>query len=658
MSRHIIHTQKITLNLPKREEAYAIQNRVSALLRDELIIGMETVFDELFPAGDIIRIDSLKLDLGNIDSRNFEQEFKEQFIQELRKNLSSKKGTLSHSDNEEILSKTQSQIRALIYFLEYGYLPWYCSVENIADWEEEIITCFSRKKELYFFTWLGHNYKNNPVVLQRLILQFTDRFLEGLLTITSPLTDASWSLVCSDLNTVINSCKTEGLEARTTIWKYIFHSLMDQPGFGNNNALSVTQENELVFRVLKLLAEHFKISKTDITASVGRQINKQLKTSIVENAFREFKLLLMTQNDEFDQKVRDQAMDAPVNIETGQPRKSDDTNIAVDQEDKKSHKSDDINTVVDQEDKKSRKSDDTNTAVDQEDKKSTLTDMTKRIEGHEDNKSNGLYKADADHIVDSRNGKDINPNDPIDNSYQNDQQGDMVINQPVIDDDNKSLNTRAKRNEKISEDAENTPELVDQATGASRNKNDNKLSRDVTAGNEKDHNISGQQSLYIKSSGIVILHYFLKPFFEGLNLLSEGQFKDDTAHQRAVLLLHYLATGDTEVAEFDLTLHKILCGYSLSETLPTAIILSKKEKIESKKLLEAVIDHWTPMKNTSVEGLRDAFLQRDGKLTTKENGWLLTVEQRTLDLLLGKLPWGFSTIRLPWMEQILNVDWY
>jgi hypothetical protein len=165
-------------------------------------------------------------------------------------------------------------------------------------------------------------------------------------------------------------------------------------------------------------------------------------------------------------------------------------------------------------------------------------------------------------------------------------------------------------------------------------------------------------ALFVKSSGVVLLHFFLAPYFEDLKLLADGKFVSEKAHQRAVLLLHYLATGETEAAEFELALQKILCGYPMEDTLPASVRLTKREKAESDKLLNAVIDYWTPMKNTSIAGLRGTFLQRDGKLTPKENGWLLTVEQKTVDILLGKLPWGFSTIRLSWMDEVLNVDWY
>jgi hypothetical protein len=124
------------------------------------------------------------------------------------------------------------------------------------------------------------------------------------------------------------------------------------------------------------------------------------------------------------------------------------------------------------------------------------------------------------------------------------------------------------------------------------------------------------------------------------------------------LLLHYLATGEVEVAEFDLTLQKILCGYLSENTLPASIILTDKEKAETDNLLKAVLSHWEPLKNTSIVGFRSTFLQRNGNLELKESGWLLTVEQKTIDILLGKLPWGFSTIRMPWMREMISVDWY
>jgi hypothetical protein len=541
MSRHIIHTQKVTLHLPKREEAFAFQNRVSALLQNELPGNMEAVFDELFPSDDVIRIDTLKLDLGNINPQNFEQEFKDHFIEELRKSLSSKKDKLSDANSEEVLSGIQSLVKSFIYFLEHGHLPWYSSVKRINDWENEILEGFARNKNQYLFNWLRDNYKAKPVVLQRLILQFTDNFLQKLLLTIAPETDEGWGLIYDDLSVVINNCLKKHPSVRNEVWKYIFHALLNDPVLWNNAALSGAEDMELVFRALKLLADHFNISEQDITTSKEIEINKQLKTNIVKNAFKELKLFMAARE------------------------------------------------------------------------------------------GSGRDKVKGDYTVDDQKNTRINKLDKDGNGLSKQQEADQA------DKFNQNGNKPNQANQN------HTNDKVDKAPRPSL---------------KNSKHSSTEYELYVKSCGMVILHYFLAPFFTGLKLLADGKFIDDTAHQRAVLLLHYLATGNVEVAEFDLILQKILCGYPLDETLPASIVLSKKEKMESKKLLEAIIDHWTPLKNTSVDGLRNTFFERDGKLTTKENGWLLTVEQRTVDVLLGKLPWGFSTIRLPWMEQILNVDWY
>ena len=87
------------------------------------------------------------------------------------------------------------------------------------------------------------------------------------------------------------------------------------------------------------------------------------------------------------------------------------------------------------------------------------------------------------------------------------------------------------------------------------------------------------------------------------------------------------------------------------------MLLSAEQKAEAQDLLASVIEHWSALKNTSPSGLREAFLQRDGRLADRPDGWKLTVEQRPVDVLLSSLPWGLSIVRLPWMAAPLWVDW-
>lgn len=163
--------------------------------------------------------------------------------------------------------------------------------------------------------------------------------------------------------------------------------------------------------------------------------------------------------------------------------------------------------------------------------------------------------------------------------------------------------------------------------------------------------------LFAENCGIVLLHPFLQMYFAELGLLENEQFRDDDARQRGVLLLHYLATGQTNIAEIHLLIPKLLCAMNFEEPVPGEIDLTGKEKEESETLLHSVIRHWGALGNTSPDGLRQTFLQRDGKLVRTDTGWKLNVEQKTVDILMGKLPWGISAIRLPWMNTVLNIEW-
>ena len=167
-----------------------------------------------------------------------------------------------------------------------------------------------------------------------------------------------------------------------------------------------------------------------------------------------------------------------------------------------------------------------------------------------------------------------------------------------------------------------------------------------------------EEEFFTDNCGIVLLHPFLQMYFEELGLLDEKNFKDAGARHRAVLLLHYLATGETEVAEFNLMFPKLLCNIDFDEPVPNHIELTEKETEESSNLLRSVTQHWKPLQRTSAEGLRATFLQRKGKLVEAETGWILKVEQKTIDILLEKLPWGIGTIMLPWMKKVLNVEWF
>lgn len=163
--------------------------------------------------------------------------------------------------------------------------------------------------------------------------------------------------------------------------------------------------------------------------------------------------------------------------------------------------------------------------------------------------------------------------------------------------------------------------------------------------------------IFISNAGLVLLHPFLHMLFENVGYTENKVWLTEETQERAIALTQYMVTGLELTPEFDLLLNKLLVGYPVEKTLPLEIVLSDFEKQEADDVLNSVIKHWTALKNTSIEALRSTFLKRDGKFSNNDSGWKLKVEQRTVDILMSRLPWGLSIVKTPWMKNIMKVEW-
>lgn len=172
---------------------------------------------------------------------------------------------------------------------------------------------------------------------------------------------------------------------------------------------------------------------------------------------------------------------------------------------------------------------------------------------------------------------------------------------------------------------------------------------------DREGHPDAREGIFIDNAGLVLLHPFVPQLFRTLHLSDGDRLVQP---ERTLGLLHFLVTGQTTAPEYELVLPKILCGLPLETVVEQSEALTMADQEEATSLLEAVVTHWTALKNTSPDGLRGSFLLRKGKVSRRESGeWLLQVESNSYDILLDQLPWGISTIKLPWMSHILWVEW-
>lgn len=139
---HIIQKLIIEIGLPTREEAMAVQNKLSDHYKNLILKAIEEIFDRMVTEDDVIQIEKLEIDLGEIPTHDIDFEFprkvKEemegaltQLIHEVRNspagsaqvNLTTSTGD-SISVQAHVQRRTRSRLETLIHFLEFGVFPW------------------------------------------------------------------------------------------------------------------------------------------------------------------------------------------------------------------------------------------------------------------------------------------------------------------------------------------------------------------------------------------------------------------------------------------------------------------------------------------------------------------------------------------------------
>ena len=163
--------------------------------------------------------------------------------------------------------------------------------------------------------------------------------------------------------------------------------------------------------------------------------------------------------------------------------------------------------------------------------------------------------------------------------------------------------------------------------------------------------------ILVANAGLVLAAPYLPHLFNLLELIDGTKFKNEHAAERAAHLTQFAVNARCDTPEFQMTLNKLLCGIAAATPIVREIKPSPNETEAVESMLRAMIQQWSIIGNTSIDGLRESFLQRAGILRWREDGWRLKVEKKSIDVLIDRLPWGFSIIKSPWMAQPIHVEW-
>lgn len=166
-----------------------------------------------------------------------------------------------------------------------------------------------------------------------------------------------------------------------------------------------------------------------------------------------------------------------------------------------------------------------------------------------------------------------------------------------------------------------------------------------------------EEGIIVQNAGLVLLHPFLKPFFENLGFLSEEKILLKDKIPEVLASLYFLATKQEGASEHELLCEKFLCDIPFEEAVLPVKKLSLKQKEACNEMLGAALSHWPALKTNNIDALRSEFLMREGKIIANAEREKLFIQRKTQDILLDQLPWSLSLMKCPWKKNMVFLEW-
>jgi hypothetical protein len=671
--KHIIKRQVIELQIRNDLNRTEIQDRASLVFTERLLPIIDDVLSEKSPAGMVHKIDRLELDAGRIAVSEFEDRFIDNVVLELQNKL---RDAIENAREVQAIKRdattttVNSEIELVVYFLQTGVFPWWAQETTHASLEKALVSVLHQNSS-GFKTILIALLQDDAVV-KRMVYTFSDHLLAQIteLFITGNITAG---LLPGEGQKGSGSIINESSRDNIALPKDLSRQKQDReitshpPARGRGSLTAVDGQftsddlNDLwpqrdkLFSVFtsglttQQLREYWWLSLYQTIGEVNIRSEKELfevagslfvrlaaqKTS--RTALRQYLL-----NDQTNGSILER-----LSSFTGRSL----TNGLQDQWQKKEEENAADSTAV-------------NAPVQNRDAAGEPSLQTPTVE----NPSSLIAAAKTDREGDRQFAEKTDPKQPSSLNAENKQPESLKANQDnSIQSHDASTDSSPGPFTKMDKAANELFSGKTAPTHSASNSESKKLDDVKTSLNTSFINnpkpfltpFTNIEKIYILNAGLVLLWPFLHRFFENMGLADDKMFTTENAGERACLLLQYLVTGTTEdLFEAQLPLNKILCGIPLLQPLNTECTISDEEQAIAESFLLAVIGNGgVGWKNLSINGLRQAYVSREGILSSRDGNWLLQVKRETYDILVDRLPWTIQVVKLPWMERLIFVEW-
>lgn len=222
--RHLIHEQVLDLQFSSRGAAEAWQAEAGVVFRQRLLPILERCLDELCDPDTLIRLDTVEIDLGELDPQRLHLDLEEKMRRRLRSRLADafrREAPAGGRESEQ--AKTESQRALFDLFLRAGALPWWADRHDPAV----LRRCVEHLLQHDAAGWSGRfaAILRSENAFRRLLRHFSDA---ELLEMAIPATGPFLTGLYRDLEMLVD--RLPGASGRSTrqkraaLWQGIFHS--------------------------------------------------------------------------------------------------------------------------------------------------------------------------------------------------------------------------------------------------------------------------------------------------------------------------------------------------------------------------------------------------------------------------------------------------
>lgn len=701
MNTHTINRQIIDLKVRSQQNAFRIQQQAREAWELDVLPLLNELLDELAGPDEVLRIEKLELDLGAIKAEKMGVEMKERLREVLREELMKYRNevpvTANHATvfrNKNASEKTKNESRRmsllhshrelLEYFFETGFLPWWAGDEQEAPDIEQLVIELFEKEPVSTFQWLQEIAAKTPAAVKRMLLQLSPSVQKRMLrvpgnpvpaylekfavTITRLLTSTGWtapiaeeaqqivfaaSLLSRKTESIAGSLEIESVsvfirqlavQLQTPVLlmeRRIYEGMLSFAAKAKKEELK--KESALIRHFVEWEKAEPEIAATisgDTSLTLASLVNDE-KSDIGEEADRREQLL---EQFFFALDIRRQMRADKTRTKTGSRR-----SVAAAEENTETGKqassiTSELPAVKKAGRKKRSKTEEIVNDSVSGNNTETATDLPAKAK----------KEPEAEEIIQPKKKKAevLTYTEPKKKKTTVKEEIKSAAPGKAITQEEELKVQPAKRKEEETTEFLFADPLAETDTEAVTA--ESKTSDEADDSPFEENRIPAGMTRY---AGLALFGPFIAGLFSELKLVSDDKFISDEARNRAVFLLHYLATGKTKAPEYALTLHKLLCGMKITDPVPRKMMLTAAEKKEAMLFLDDIAGQWPTLQGTSGEAMRNTFMRRNGIIENKENAWLLRIERGPMDIMLDTLPWGISIIKMPWMQQLLYVEW-